>query len=120
MGSKSKHPGDRGLGPPRQAVLYARVSSEEQEKEGYSIPSQLKLLRGYAEANNLDVVREFVDVETAKKAGRTGFGEMLAYLRRSSTCRILLVEKTDRLYRNLKDWVTLDEIDLEIHLVVRH
>ena len=31
--------------------------------------------------------------------------------------RILLVEKTDRLYRNLKDWVTLDELDLEIHLV---
>ena len=27
------------------------------------------------------------------------------------------VEKTDRLYRNLKDWVTLDELDLEIHLV---
>src|SRR5215510_12566934 len=32
-------------------------------------------------------------------------------------CRILLVEKTDPLYRNLKDWVTLDELDLEIHLV---
>jgi hypothetical protein len=28
---------------------------------------------------------------------------------------IILVEKTDRLYRNLKDWVTLDELDLEIH-----
>src|SRR5208282_5453223 len=26
-----------------------------------------------------------------------------------------LVEKTDRLYRNLKDWVTLDELDVEIH-----
>ena len=31
--------------------------------------------------------------------------------------RIILVKKTDRLYRNLKDWVTLDELDLEIHLV---
>ena len=31
--------------------------------------------------------------------------------------RILLVEKTDRLYRNLKDWVTLDDLDLEIHFV---
>ena len=30
---------------------------------------------------------------------------------------LLLVEKTDRLYRNLKDWVTLDELDLEIHFV---
>ena len=102
---------------PRQAVLYARVSSEEQEKEGYSIPSQQKLLRNYAHARNFDVVREFVDVETAKRAGRTGFGEMLAFLKRSESCRTILVEKTDRLYRNLKDYVTLDEIDLEIHFV---
>jgi site-specific DNA recombinase len=26
-------------------------------------------------------------------------------------------KKTDRLYRNLKDWVTLDDFDLESHLV---
>jgi hypothetical protein len=28
-----------------QAVIYARVSSKEQEKEGFSIPAQLKVLR---------------------------------------------------------------------------
>lgn len=27
----------------------------------------------------------------------------------------MLVEKTDRLYRNLKDWVTVDELDVELH-----
>lgn len=37
--------------------------------------------------------------------------------RAQSSCRTVLVEKTDRLYRNLKDWVTLDELDLEIHFV---
>jgi hypothetical protein len=43
---------------------------------------------------------------------------MLAYLRKSEArCRIVLVEKTDRLYRNFKDYVTLDELDLELHLV---
>jgi DNA invertase Pin-like site-specific DNA recombinase len=43
---------------------------------------------------------------------------MLEYLKRHhATCRTILVEKTDRLYRNLKDWVTLDGLDLEIHLV---
>ncbi len=118
MSPRSRRPTSGGLAASAQAVLYARVSSKEQEKEGYSIPAQQKLLRGYAEAHNLTVAREFVDVETAKRAGRTGFGEMLGFLRRSTTCRVLLVEKTDRLYRNLKDWVTLDEIeDLEIHLV---
>lgn len=33
------------------------------------------------------------------------------------TCKAILVEKTDRLYRNIKDWVTLDEFDIEIHFV---
>src|SRR5919112_6751604 len=111
MSPRSRRPTAGGLATRAQAVLYARVSSKEQEKEGYSIPAQQKLLRGYAEAHNLTVAREFVDVETAKRAGRTGFGEMLGFLRRSTTCRILLVEKTDRLYRNLKDWVTLHEIE---------
>jgi site-specific DNA recombinase len=102
----------------RQAVLYARVSSKEQEREGFSIPSQQKLLHGYAREHGLVVAQEFVDVETAKQAGRTAFGEMVAHLRaHTDTCRVLLVEKTDRLYRNIKDWVTLDELDVEIHLV---
>ena len=110
--------------PSRQkAVLYARVSSKEQEKEGFSIPSQLKLLNKYAEDNKVQIVQEYVDVETAKKSGRTGFTEMIKFLRNEAKskqpfpCRTLLVEKTDRLYRNLKDWVTLDELDLEIHFV---
>jgi hypothetical protein len=30
--------------PIRKAIAYARVSSKEQEKEGFSIPAQLKLL----------------------------------------------------------------------------
>ncbi len=31
----------------KKAVIYARVSSKDQEREGYSIPAQLKLLREY-------------------------------------------------------------------------
>ena len=99
-------------------VLYARVSSKEQEREGFSIPSQLKLLRKYARENGLKVMQEYVDVETAKATGRTGFGEMLAYVEKSKhDCHVILVEKTDRLYRNIRDWVTLDEYDVEVHFV---
>ena len=56
-------------------------------------------------------------METAKQTGRAGFGAMVAFFRRTPACRVLLVEKTDRLYRNLKDWVTLDDVDLEFHFV---
>lgn len=99
------------------AVIYARVSSKEQEKEGFSIPAQLKLLNEYAASNGIRVAEEFVDVETAKRSGRTNFDKMIAHLRRHSTIKALLVEKTDRLYRNLKDWVTIDDLDVEIHFV---
>ncbi len=27
----------------------------------------------------------------------------------------MVVEKTDRLYRNLRDWVTIDDLRVEIH-----
>ncbi len=100
-----------------RARLYARVSSKDQEKEGFSIPAQLKLLREYAVAQGLTVAEEYVDVETAKRTGRASFGSMLDDMRTSPGTRIVLVEKTDRLYRNLKDWVTLDELDVEVHLV---
>ena len=62
----------------------------------FSIPAQLQLLRGYATNRGVVVAKEFVDVETTKQAGRTGFGEMLTFLRKDKACRILLVEKTDR------------------------
>jgi site-specific DNA recombinase len=100
---------------PKQAVIYARVSSKEQEKEGFSIPAQLKLLRDYAAAQGMAVVQEYVDIETAKQTGRASFNNMVAHLKAQTSIRVLLVEKTDRLYRNLKDWVTVDELEVEIH-----
>ena len=99
----------------REAVLYARVSSKEQEL-GYSIAAQQELLRRYAAELNLNVT-EFCDVESAKTVGRPGFAAMVAHLRGNSGCRVLLVEKTDRLYRNFKDYVVIDELEVEAHFV---
>ena len=108
----------------KTAVIYARVSSKEQEKEGFSIPAQLKLLTNYAADQGFTVAQKYVDVETAKQTGRSGFIEMVNYFKKQhkpTTQKephpVLLVEKTDRLYRNLKDWVILDELNLEIHFV---
>src|SRR3954454_24729495 len=98
------------------AVLYARVSSKEQE-QGYSIPAQQELLRRYASDLGLAITREFLDVESAKTTGRPGFAAMASFLRQHRDCRVVLVEKTDRLYRNLKDYVTMDDLDVEIHMV---
>ncbi len=106
----------------KQAVIYVRVSSKEQEEEGYSVPAQTKLLMDYAAKKAFDVIGEYVDVETAKRPGRPGFNEMVKFFasqakRDRNTRPVLLVEKTDRLYRNLRDYVTIDELGLDIHFV---
>ena len=102
-------------------VLYARVSSREQEREGYSIPAQRRLLAEYARNHNFHIEREFIDVESAKNPGRKEFSAMLRLLETSTTCRIVLVEKTDRLYRNRTDALAFETLiekrGVEIHLV---
>ncbi len=100
-----------------EAVLYTRVSSREQHLEGFSIEAQLKACRSYASGRGLVVVREFTDVETAKHTGRAEFEAMVAFVSRRPACGALIVEKTDRLYRNLRDWVTVDDLGVELHLV---
>jgi site-specific DNA recombinase len=100
----------------KDVVIYARVSSKEQEK-GYSIDAQLRLLRDYAQSNDFIALHEFIEVETAKIAGRTQFEAMLKFLQATPNCNTILVEKTDRLYRNITDWVTIDELQLDVHLV---
>jgi hypothetical protein len=39
---------------------------------------------------------------------------MVSWFKRNRSCRVLLVEKTDRLYRNFRDAVTLEDLDIEI------
>jgi site-specific DNA recombinase len=52
------------------------------------------------------------------RSGRTAFTAMLEYLKKHrATCQTILVEKTDRLYCNLKDWTTQDDRGTTIHLV---
>ena len=98
-----------------KAVLYARVSSREQS-EGYSIDAQVELIREYASKHKITLVREFIEIESAKEAGRPGFDSMVHFLS-SNGIESILVEKTDRLYRNIKDWVTIDELGVDVHLV---
>ncbi len=99
-----------------KVLLYARVSSKEQE-QGYSLDAQKEYLRNYANKNGLMIAKEFVEAETAKKSGRIIFNKMLVYMDNHPDIRTIIVEKTDRLYRNFKDFVILEDYDLQVHLV---
>jgi site-specific DNA recombinase len=103
------------------AFSYARVSSREQEREGYSIPAQRKLLVEYARTRGFCIKRDFIDIESAKNPGRKEFTNMLRLLETDVACRVVLVEKTDRLYRNRTDALAFEALiekrGVEIHLV---
>lgn len=100
-----------------QAVIYFRVSTPDQEKEGFSLPAQLKLLRNYGYSCGLRIVEEFVDTESAGRSGRTAFGRMVKFMQKNPSVKHFLVEKTDRFYRNLKDYLLIDNLRCTIHLV---
>ena len=100
-----------------EAVIYIRVSSKEQQEEGYSLAAQRKLLLEYAKKAGLRVVAEFEEVASAKRPGRVGFEKMLAFLRKNPTVGHILVEKTDRLYRNPEDRVKIVELGRRVHFV---
>ena len=53
-------PSINGHGPKR-AVLYARVSTQEQAAKGYSLAQQLEALRGYAAREGYEVIEEVED-----------------------------------------------------------
>ncbi|MDX2267527.1 MAG: recombinase family protein [Bryobacter sp.] len=96
----------------REAVLYMRVSSKEQEEEGFSISAQRRLLLEFAGRHELGVVREFEEVESAKQAGRPQFEAMLQFLKPRAADTIVLVEKTDRLTRNHYDAGSLERLGI--------
>src|SRR5919202_4816530 len=46
---------------PKQAILYARVSTDEQVRSGYSLAQQLEALREYAVREGYEVLEEVTD-----------------------------------------------------------
>lgn len=105
-----------------KAVIYARVSSPDQDEDGYSKDAQVKSLRRHAERKDIRIAEEFVVVESAFKRSRLDvFNKMIAFIRANSDVRHILVEKPDRLHRSdtrkldIKNLV--DELDVKVHFV---
>jgi site-specific DNA recombinase len=53
-------PSTNGHGPKR-AILYARVSTDEQARSGYSLAQQLEALREYANREGYEILEEVAD-----------------------------------------------------------
>lgn len=92
-----------------RTITLARVSSKEQEEEGYSVDAQTVYLEKYCEGKGLRVVKCFKIAETASKPEmRKEFQLLLNYLDEHNI-KHLVVEKVDRLTRNSKSAITIDD-----------
>ena len=54
-------PDTDGHGPKKGAILYARVSTEDQARTGYSLAQQLEALKDYARREGYEVTDEVTD-----------------------------------------------------------
>jgi site-specific DNA recombinase len=82
--------------------LYARKSTEDDDKQIMSIEAQLFELREFARKENLQILEEFTESKSAKKPGREKFGEMMGKIESLDGVGILAWHP-DRLARNSID-----------------
>ncbi len=86
------------------AGLYIRVSTEDQAREGFSLPEQEKRLRAMCEYKGYEIYKLYKDAGISAKTGNTrpAFEELLRDIR-DKKCNTIVVLKLDRLTRSVFD-----------------
>ena len=94
----------------QKAVIYCRVSSKKQEKDGTGLASQETTCREYARYRGYSVVECFFDGQSGKFTSRPGMREMLAYLSTHRKERlVVIIDDISRLARGMRAHLDLRE-----------
>ncbi|MFO8008980.1 MAG: recombinase family protein, partial [Candidatus Brocadiia bacterium] len=99
----------------KRYVALARVSSREQEREGFSLDVQEDALRGYAERQDGEIVKLYRVAETASKRDERRTFKLLVEYARQHAPELdgVLFYKVDRAARNLFDYLELERLEQE-------
>ncbi|OQY27455.1 MAG: hypothetical protein B6243_13000 [Anaerolineaceae bacterium 4572_5.2] len=93
-----------------RVILYARVSTDMQAKEGHSIDAQLNEMREFAAPRNWQVVGEFLDPgASGSSMNRPGLQTLLQAVANKEG-DVVLVHETSRLSRSIFDTFRIFEI----------
>lgn len=88
----------------KRAILYTRVSTDEQADRGYSLGVQREQLEKYCEAKNIEIIKTYVDDHSAKSFERPEFKQFLNYAKiNHKSIDYLLFVSWDRFSRNAPD-----------------
>ena len=83
--------------------LYARKSSEAEERQAMSIEAQITELTQFARRENLQIAETFIESKSAKTPGRNEFNKMIEKIYASKERIGILAWHPDRLARNSVD-----------------
>lgn len=85
----------------QNAVIYTRVSTDEQAEKGYSLRYQDERLRTYCRLNDIEVVEHYQDDASAKTFERPAFQEFLQFINANADkVDLFIFLKWDRFARN--------------------
>ena len=88
-----------------RAGLYMRVSTEDQAREGFSLPEQKERLEAYCKLNNFEIVDYYEDAGiSAKKGNYRPEWERLKEDIQNKKINTMLALKQDRITRSIYDW----------------
>ncbi len=98
-----------GSSPPKRAVAYLRVSTRQQAQrdgspEGYSLPTQRKIVTEKAESLGAVIVDEYLDKDTGTRTDkRPDLQALLARILADQDVDYVIVFKLDRWARNARE-----------------
>lgn len=98
---RSKH-----SGRPR-AVLYIRVSTDEQAKSGLSLEAQASVLRSETERRGWEIAAELIDEASAKRGSRRPQFIEARRMLAAGEADVLLATRLDRMSRSVVDFAAL-------------
>ena len=95
----------------KKAIIYSRVSTEDQAKEGYSLDAQEKFCGRFAKENGYQITEIYRDEgKSATTLNRPALQNLLAKCQQGKVVDAVIVQETDRLARNTKDHLAIRAI----------
>ncbi len=96
------------------AIIYTRVSTDEQAQKGYSLRDQAAKLEKYCIDRGIEIVNHFQDDYSAKTFERPEFKRLVSFVKKNKgKVNKLIVVKWDRFARNME--AALNMISLMLH-----
>lgn len=89
-------------------AAYARVSTEDQATEGYSLDAQIDMLRAYAESQDWIISGEYIDDGyTGRNSRRPEYSRMMSEIKEWDA---IAVVKMDRIHRNSRNFMAMMDL----------